>query len=402
MPLDGASYFIIETMKNIAILGSTGSIGKSSLEVIDNFPDRFRVVALAVNKNVDELQRQIQKFKPTSVAVLDGGAASAMQRSINGSVRFYQGENGLLELIRNENIDIVISAFVGFVGLRPTICAVELGKTVALANKETLVVAGEIIMKLARQHGATVIPIDSEHSAILQCLVGEAHTNIAKIILTASGGPFLHLDIREFDSISVEAALKHPNWKMGNKITIDSATLMNKGLEVIEAHRLFNLPPERIEVVIHPQSVVHSFVEFVDGSVKAQLGVPDMKLPIQYALTYPDRSPSSFSRIDFASLKEMTFVKPDMQKFECLAFAYQALEAGGTASVVLNAANEIAVEKFLTRQIKFTDIPRLVREALDRFPPISSPDLETIFDVDRSTRMFVQESSKSRKAGHYV
>lgn len=380
-------------MKNIAILGSTGSIGQNSLHVVSNFPDRFRVTCLAVNKNIEHLQKQIQQFKPNSVAVLDESAASMLRKTMNGSVQLYEGEEGLIELMRTENIDVVISSFVGFAGLKPTLSAVEQGKTVALANKETLVVAGEIIMKMAKEHGAHIIPVDSEHSAILQCLIGENPENISRLILTASGGPFLHVNKRDFDSITVEEALRHPNWKMGNKITIDSATLMNKGLEVIEAHWLFNLPPEKIEVVIHPQSIIHSMVEFVDGSVKAQMGMPDMKIPIQYALTYPDRSPSLFSRIDFATLKEMTFSKPDLDKFECLALAYKALQSGGTAPAVLNAANEVAVEQFLARKIKFSEIPRLIREAMDHFHVVQSPDLHAIIEIDHSTRTFVRNLS---------
>lgn len=380
-------------MKNIAILGSTGSIGQNSLQVISNFPGQYRVACLAVNKNIEQLKKQIDQFKPESVAVLDRDAASQLRKSVNGHVRVFGGEEGLLEFMKGEDVDVVISSFVGITGLKPTLAAVEEGKTIALANKETLVVAGEIIMKKARDHGARIIPVDSEHSAILQCLLGENANRVARLILTASGGPFLHLDKKDFDSITVEKALRHPTWKMGDKITIDSATLMNKGLEVIEAHWLFNLPPEKIEVVIHPQSIIHSMVEFIDGSVKAQMGVPDMKIPIQYALTYPDRSPSSFSRIDFTELKEMTFGKPDLDKFECLTIAYEALRRGGTATAVLNAANEVAVEQFLARKITFSDIPRLIREAMDHFSVIQSPDLPTIIEADRSTRMFVRNFS---------
>ena len=286
-------------MKSVAILGSTGSVGQSGLEVLEKFPDRFRVGCLAVRKNIDLLQKQIERFKPSSVAVVDECAASVLRKLTNGSVRVYAGNEGLLELITAEDIDIVLSSFVGFAGLQPTLRAVERGKTVALANKETLVVAGEIIMREAQRHNARIIPVDSEHSAILQCLAGENRDSISRLILTASGGPFLNMERSDFHSISVEAALKHPNWKMGNKITIDSATLMNKGLEVIEAHWLFNLPPQKIEVVIHPQSIIHSMVEFIDGSVKAQMGIPDMRIPIQYALTYPDRLESVYPRVNF-------------------------------------------------------------------------------------------------------
>lgn len=352
------------------------------------------MVALAANRNIDRLKEQIEKFKPASVAVIDKHASAALRNSLNNSIRIYSGEEGLIDLIKNEEIDVVISSFVGFAGLRPTLCALESGKTVALANKETLVVAGELIMEAARKHGGRIVPVDSEHSAILQSLAGENPAHIGKIILTASGGPFHALQDHELGAVTVEAALNHPNWKMGKKVTIDSATLMNKGLEVIEAHWLFGLPPDRIEVVIHPQSIIHSMVEFVDGSVKAQLGLPDMRLPIQYALTYPERLASTFPRVDFALLREMTFSRPDSGKFQCLELAYAALKAGGTATTVLNAANEVAVEKFLSRQIKFTDIPALIREALDHFPPTSSPDLPAIIETDRSTRRYVDEFSK--------
>jgi len=379
-------------MKNIAILGSTGSIGQSSLQVVENAPDRFRVRCLAVKKNIEQLQEQIRRYQPESVAVLDEIAASKLRKVLNGSVRLYEGEDGLLELMTSGSFDVVISSFVGFAGLKPTLRAIEQGMTVALANKETLVVAGEIIMKKAQQHGARIIPIDSEHSAILQCLRGENPATISRLVLTASGGPFLNLDKKHFDAITVEQALQHPRWKMGDKITIDSATLMNKGLEVIEAHWLFQLPSEKIEVIIHPQSIIHSMVEFVDGSVKAQMGVPDMKIPIQYALTYPDRVPSSFARIDFVELKEMTFYKPDLEKFECLALAYRALESGGMAPAVLNAANEVAVEAFLGRKIKFSAIPRLIRQALDYFPAAGAPDLDAIVEADRQTRDFVRQN----------
>lgn len=377
-------------MKNIAVLGSTGSVGQNSLQVIANFPERYNVTCLAVNKNVEHLKKQIAQFKPKSVAVLDREAASRLQKTVNGDIRVYAGHDGLLELIAGEELDVVISSFVGVAGLEPTLAAVERGTTVALANKETLVVAGEILMRKAHERGARIIPVDSEHSAIVQCLLGEPRESVAKLILTASGGPFLHVDKKDFDTITVERALNHPTWKMGDKITIDSATLMNKGLEVIEAHWLFGLPADKIEVVIHPQSIIHSMVEFVDGSVKAQMGVPDMKIPIQYALTYPQRLPSSCARIDFTSLKEMTFLRPDLDKFECLALAYRALRDGGTAAAVMNAANEVAVELFLSRRIPFSNIPRMIGKTMDHFPVVRSPDLDTILEADRSARTFVR------------
>jgi 1-deoxy-D-xylulose-5-phosphate reductoisomerase len=333
-------------MKNVCILGSTGSIGRSSLEVIDRFPGQFRPAGLTANRNVDVLHEQVQKYRPDAVALLDGDAASLFRERVNGQVRVHSGERGLIEIAGGDDIDIVIASMVGFAGLRPTVAALEKGKTVALANKETLVVAGGLMTSLAGKHGAKLLPVDSEHSAVLQCLVGEEPSSVSKLILTASGGPFLHLDRAEFAKVRVEDALRHPTWKMGRKITVDSATMMNKGLEVIEAHWLFNLPAERIEVLIHPQSVIHSMVEFADGSVKAQMGVPDMKLPIQYALTCPERPASSWKRLDFSTLSEMTFMQPDMEKFRCLKLAYEALKEGGTAPVVLNAANEVAVTRW--------------------------------------------------------
>lgn len=381
-------------IKNICILGSTGSIGKNSLEVISNFPDKFRVRYLTANTNTRLLEEQIARFRPKAVAVLNEQYANNLRLSSNGSLKVFAGEEGLKEIASHNDVDIVINSLVGFAGLRPTIEAIKSGKTVALANKETLVVAGEIITKLVKKHRARLIPIDSEHSAILQCLAGEKPEDIARLILTASGGPFLHMDKKKFKNIKVEAALNHPNWKMGNKITIDSATLMNKGLEVIEAHWLFNLPPDKIDVLIHPQSIIHSMVEFVDGSVKAQLGVPDMKIPIQYALTYPKRAVSNFKRIDFVELQKMTFFKPDRKKFECLQLAYEALEKGGTAPAILNAANEVAVEFFLHNKISFDRIPKLISEALNKIPIKLRPLIGDIIQTDKATRIFVRNLVK--------
>jgi 1-deoxy-D-xylulose-5-phosphate reductoisomerase len=375
--------------KNVCILGSTGSIGVSSLEVIDRFPGRFRPACLTANRNVDVLHEQVQKHRPDAVALLDGDAASHFRERVNGQVRVLSGERGLIELAGGDDIDIVIASMVGFAGLRPTVAALEKGKTVALANKETLVVAGGLMTSLAGKHGARLLPVDSEHSAVLQCLVGEEPSSVSKLILTASGGPFLHLDRAEFANIRVEDALRHPTWKMGRKITVDSATMMNKGLEVIEAHWLFNLPPERIEVLIHPQSVIHSMVEFADGSVKAQMGVPDMKLPIQYALTYPERPASSWKRLDFSALSEMTFMQPDMEKFRCLKLAYEALKEGGTAPVVLNAANEVAVGAFLAGRLGFDMIPATIERALSHFPTRAAETLEEIVGADIETRSFL-------------
>lgn len=389
----GQTLFMAD-MKNICILGSTGSIGRSSLEVIARFPDRFRVTCLTANKNIELLEKQIEQFRPQAAAVLDPVAAASLKHSRNGSPTILSGQEGFVEIVSRPDVDIVISSLVGFAGLRPTIEAIKLGKTVALANKEVLVVAGAIITELVAKHHATLLPIDSEHSAILQCLTGEDHKSVARLILTASGGPFLHLDKSEFSSVTVDAALKHPKWKMGNKITIDSATLMNKGLEVIEAHWLFGLPPEKITVLIHPQSIIHSMVEFVDGSIKAQLGIPDMKMPIQFALTYPERVGPSYNRLDFTEIGEMTFQSPDTHKFECLDLAYDALRRGGTAPAILNAANEIAVEQFLCEKIKFHHIPLLIREAMESVPATEHPSLEDIISADRAAREFVRERGK--------
>jgi len=374
--------------RNIAILGSTGSIGRNALAVIGNFPSEFHVTYLTANRNIALLQEQINHFGPRGVVLTDEQQAVALKRSVDGATEVIVGEEGLQEIVRRDDVDIVLSALVGFAGLRPTLAAIEAGKHVALANKETLVVAGEIIMQKAREHKVQLLPVDSEHSAILQCLRGERIDSVDRLILTASGGPFLHLDKTQFRTITVSQALHHPTWKMGNKITIDSATLMNKGLEVIEAFWLFGLPPEKIEVVIHPQSIIHSMVEFADGSIKAQLGMADMKIPIQYALMYPERPPAMYRRIDFASLGQMTFEKPDLEKFRCLALAFRALELGGTTPTVLNAANEIAVESFLNGHIPFDAIPVIIEDAMSTHVPIHNISLADIFRVDRETRGF--------------
>jgi 1-deoxy-D-xylulose-5-phosphate reductoisomerase len=375
--------------KNIAILGSTGSIGQNSLEVIGGFSNRFRTTYLTTNTNITLLQKQIREFRPRGVVVLDKRAASELRKTVGDSLEVLCGEEGLEQIVARDDVDIVISALVGFAGLKPTVEAIKHRKTIALANKETLVVAGELMMSLVREYGVQLIPVDSEHSAILQCLLGEDRSTIARLILTASGGPFLNTPKEAFSSIRVEEALNHPNWKMGNKITVDSATLMNKGLEVIEAHWLFDLPAERIGVVIHPQSIIHSMVEFVDGSVKAQLGLPDMKLPIQFALTYPDRSPMNGARVDFPRLGSMTFFEPDRDKFRCLQLASDALGLGGTAPAVLNAANEVAVGAFLSRRISFEKIPLMIERALAKHTVRRSPELHDIVEIDRQTRNFV-------------
>ncbi len=377
---------IMAAQKNIALLGSTGSIGRNSLEVIRNFPDRFRATCLTTNKNIDLLQQQVAEFQPKVVVVLDECRASELRGRLNGSIEVLSGERGLERVVAHDDVDIVINSLVGFAGLKPTIAAIQHRKRIALANKETLVVAGGLITSLVREYGVELLPVDSEHSAIFQCLVGEDRSHVAKLILTASGGPFLNIAAESFSSLTVEEALNHPNWKMGNKITIDSSTLMNKGLEVIEAHWLFSLPGDRIRVVIHPQSVIHSMVEFIDGSVKAQLAVPDMKLPIQYALSYPERWPMNGARVDFPAMRLMTFSEPDWNKFRCLRLAFDALSLGGTAPAVLNAANEVAVNAFLDRRITFEKIPTVIERALTLHKTRLRPDIQDIIDADRQTR----------------
>ncbi len=373
-------------MKNIVILGSTGSIGKNSLDVISQFPERYRASYLVAHKNIDLLQEQIALYNPKGVAVIDECAGSVLRKLVNGTAEILTGSSSVEDLVQRDDIDVVISSLVGFAGLRPTIKAIEAGKTIALANKETLVVAGELIMELARQNNVSIIPVDSEHSAILQCLIGEDKTAVSRVILTASGGPFLNTPLEKLKSVTVDEALNHPNWRMGNKITIDSATLMNKGLEVIEAHHLFGLPPEKIEVVIHPQSIIHSMVEFIDGSVKAQLGVPDMKIPIQYALTYPERTISKFERVNFTRTGTMEFREPDLEQFPCLRLAIEAMHEGGTMPTVLNAANEIAVQAFLNKEISFMQIPEYIERAMSEHTTIKNPSLKIIEQTDREIR----------------
>lgn len=378
---------------SIGILGSTGSIGQSTLEVVRNLRRnniQVDVKFLTTYGNIELLRDQAHEFIPKFVYVSN---FEQFVRFLNFTflvdVERLTGKDKLLKLIREVDYDILIVAVVGFNALAPTIEAIKAGKKIALANKETLVVAGKIITELAKQYKAEIIPIDSEHSAIFQCLIGEDRNKISKIILTASGGPFRKKSIDEIKEATIEDALAHPNWNMGNKITIDSATMMNKGLEVIEAKWIFNLDLEQIEVLIHPQSIIHSLVEFVDGSVKAQLGMPDMKIPIQYALTYPERINSDFPRIDFLKNRKLTFQKPDREKFECLDLAYYSIKEGGTYPVVLNAANEVAVDLFLNGKIKFLDIPKLIRWALEKHRPIMNYEIEHIYEIDKNTRELI-------------
>ncbi|HEX9655836.1 MAG TPA: 1-deoxy-D-xylulose-5-phosphate reductoisomerase [Bacteroidota bacterium] len=375
--------------RRLAILGSTGSIGCSTLDVVRNFPDRITVSYLTANKNIDGLAEQVREFRPQAVVVLDERNASVARTMLEGMTEVLAGEEGLIEIVKRDDVDIVLNALVGFAGLKPTLAAIEAGKDIALANKETLVVAGELITSKVKEYNVQLLPVDSEHSAILQCLRGEEVVNIERLILTASGGPFLDLAKETFHSITVQNALNHPTWKMGKKISIDSATLMNKGLEVIEAFWLFGVPAEKIEVVIHPQSIIHSMVEFSDGSTKAQMGIPDMKLPIQYALMYPERPASNFQRIDFSTFQQMTFLQPDGERFPCLGLAYSALKAGGSAPAVLNAANEVAVRMFLDEEIPFTFIPQLIEDALSRHVVEQNLTLDDIVRIDTETRATV-------------
>jgi len=376
-------------MKKVLILGSTGSIGVNALNVIRKFPDRFSIAGLTANSNISVLSEQIKEFNPQFVVIKDKSKAKELSEIVNQNVEIISSENALVEAAQKYDYDILIGAIVGFAGLTPTIEAIKRGKRIALANKETLVVAGEIVTRLVAENGAEIIPVDSEHSAIYQCLVGENLNEVEKLILTASGGPFLNKEKSFFDNATVNEALNHPNWKMGSKITIDSATLMNKGLEVIEAHWLFGLPVEKIDVVIHPQSIIHSMVQFVDGSIKAQMGLPDMKLPIQYALTFPERLSNNFERTNLPLINNLTFFEPDFDKFECLKLAYMALQTGGTAPCILNAANEVAVDKFLKGFIRFSEIPKLINKALDKIENHSNPDIETIIECDKLTRDFI-------------
>ena len=372
--------------KKVFILGSTGSIGVNTLDVIRLHPEKFEVEALTINKNSELLEAQIEEFNPKLIVIRDEETADKIWRRIPKSIEVLIGENGLIEATKKADYDILLSALVGFSGLEPTIEGIKRGKRIALANKETLVVAGEIITELSQKYNSEIIPVDSEHSAIFQCLVGEKHTEIKKLLLTASGGPFFRKSKEELKRVTVSEALNHPNWDMGNKVTIDSASMMNKGLELIEAHWLFNLPKEKIDVIIHPQSIIHSMVEFIDGSIKAQLSQPDMRLPIQYALTYPERLENDFTSTNLTDIEDLSFFKPDFSKFECLKLAFDVLEEGGTAPCILNAANEIAVARFLNNEISFLEIPDIIKKALNRIDRTEQPSVETIIECDSLTR----------------
>ena len=377
-------------MKKVVIMGSSGSIGKNTLDVISRYPELFSVEALAVNTGIQTLEEQIEKYHPKVVAVRNEAAARSLANKLQGRVTVLAGNEGLHKLAADCDYDIFVGAMVGFAGLLPTIEAIKRGKRIALANKETLVVAGQLVTRLCAEHNAELLPIDSEHGAIFQCLFGENKNEIARIILTASGGPFFQYEKSELEKVTVADALNHPTWKMGSKITIDSATLMNKGLEIIEARWLFDMPKEKIDVVIHPQSIIHSMIEFIDGSIKAQLSIPDMRIPIQLALSYPERLPASYVKTHFPSIKNLTFFEPDFDKFACLKLALRVLDEGGTSPCILNAANEVAVAKFLDGKIGFTKIPLIIQRALDTIKKIEDPVFEDIIACDTETRRFAE------------
>lgn len=375
-------------LKKIAILGSTGSIGTQALEVIRAHRDKFSVEVLTAHSNAELLIKQALEFKPNAVVIADESKYKEVKGALEHEhIKIFAGVDSLSQIVDSGEIDIVLTALVGFSGLKPTMAAIEAGKIIALANKETLVVAGELIRKRAQEKKVSIIPVDSEHSAIFQCLVGENHNPIEKIILTASGGPFRGKSRKELQSMKKDKALQHPNWSMGAKITIDSATLMNKGLEVIEAKWLFDLNPEQIEVVVHPQSIIHSLVQFEDSSIKAQMGLPDMRLPILYAFGYPHRIKSEFPRFSFAAFKNLTFEAPDTETFRNLALAFEALKKGGNMPCILNAANEVVVDAFLKDQIGFLEMSEVIESCMNKISFMAHPSYQDLLDTDRETRL---------------
>lgn len=382
----------METLKRIAILGSTGSIGQQALDVIQKYPEQLQVEVLTANTNADLLIKQALQFKPNAVVIADPTQHQIVKDALlEHDIKVYTHASSIEQIVQMESVDVVLAAMVGYSGLKPVISAIKSGKPIALANKETLVVAGELVTRLAKEMGVNLYPVDSEHSAIFQCLVGEFHNNIEKVVLTASGGPFRGKKRGDIENVSVKDALKHPNWSMGAKITIDSATLMNKGLEVIEAKWLFGLKPEQIEVIVHPQSIIHSIVQFEDGSMKAQMGLPDMKLPILYALTYPERYKTEFPRFDFMQYPQLTFEKPDTEVFLGLTLAYEAMHKGGNMACILNAANEVAVDLFLKETIKFLQIYDIIEKTMQKASYISSPTLEDYVQSDLEARKLAQD-----------
>ncbi len=383
--------------KGIAILGSTGSIGVQALEVIEQYPDKFELVVLTAHKNADLLIEQSIKHKPNTVVIVDESLYQKVNDALfEHDIKVYAGEQALAEVTEMKEVKTVLTALVGYSGLIPTIKAIEAGKDIALANKETLVVAGELITKLAQEKGVNIYPVDSEHSAIFQSWVGDFNNKIEKIYLTASGGPFRGKSIDELKQVTVKEALNHPNWEMGAKITIDSASLMNKGLEVIEAKWLFGLKPEQIEVIVHPQSIIHSAIQFEDGSIKAQMGLPDMKIPIQYALTYPSRYKSNFKRFSFMDYPSLTFEKPDPKTFKNLQLAFDALDKGGSMACILNAANEITNQAFLDGKISFLDIANINEEVMNKATFIESPKLDDYINSNDEARQIAQDIVMSK------
>ena len=378
-------------MKKISILGSTGSIGINALSVIDNHLNDFIVVALSAHKNGKLLIEQAKKYQPEFVAVVDLDTANFVEDELRSTnIKILKGREGLLELSSYGSVDLMLNALVGSSGMEPTINALQSEVDVALSNKESLVMAGSIINEIKNKSGAKIFPVDSEHSAIWQCLVGESIKEVNKIILTGSGGPFRTLEIGQFNSITVDRALNHPNWEMGKKITIDSATMMNKGLEVIEAFWLFDISKDMIEIIIHPQSIIHSMVEFKDKSVKAQLGLPDMKIPIQYALTYPNHSNADWDELDLTSIESLTFEKPDFNKFPCMRLAFDALEQEGTVPALLNVVNEYSVYRFLNNEISFIEIPQLIERAFDEHDFIKEPSIDDVLNIEIWAQEFVK------------
>jgi 1-deoxy-D-xylulose-5-phosphate reductoisomerase len=378
--------------KRLALLGSTGSIGKQTLEVVESYADQFEISVLTANNNADLLIEQAKKFKPNTVVIANEDLYKKVEEALwEDDIKTYTGAKALEEVVQMDEVDVVLTALVGFSGLKPTIKAIEAGKNIALANKESLVVAGSIVTKLAKEKGVNIYPVDSEHSAIFQCLVGEFHNPIEKIYLTASGGPFRGWTADKLKNVTVEQALNHPNWSMGNKITIDSATMMNKGFEVIEAKWLFGLKKEQIDVIVHPESIIHSLVQFEDGAMKAQMGLPDMKLPIQYALSYPERYKTDFERFNFLDYPTLSFDKPDLKTFNNLKLAYESMDKGGNTPAVLNAANEVTVEAFLKGKIGFLGIAQINEKVLNDIDWKEQPDLEDLYESDRLARVVAKE-----------
>lgn len=377
--------------RRIAILGSTGSIGRQALDVISRHPDKFETELLTANNNASLLIEQAIRFRPGSVVICNGDLYQTVSDALDPyDIKVFAGMGSVNDLVKSSAIDIVLAAMVGFSGLEPTIHAIKSGKIIALANKETLVAAGSIVMRLSREYGSPVLPVDSEHSAIFQCLQGE-RAEIEKILLTASGGPFLHTDAHTLRTVTKKQALRHPNWNMGAKVTIDSASMMNKGLEMIEASWLFNLPPDKIEIVVHPQSVIHSMVQFTDGSIKAQLGAPDMRVPIQYALSYPERISLDTERLDFPALSRLSFFAPDPERFPALSLAYAAHKQGGNMACIMNGANEMAVSAFLEDKILFHRIPHIIEKTMEKCSFVVAPSLEDIYRTHTEAKALAAE-----------